>query len=71
MDGDRARGTWQALLISVHDHGDGERPLWAAGEYREEYVLVDGEWKFSRIDAIGGWMTSFDGKFHTTLDEET
>ena len=63
IDGDRARGRWQALLISVHDFGEGPQPLWGVGEYREEYRLVDGEWRFARVEAVGGWMTAFDGRF--------
>lgn len=66
VDGNRARGTWQALLISTYETDDGELMLWGSGEYREEYVCIDGEWKFSRIDAIGRWMTSFDEPF--TID---
>ena len=43
--GDRATGYWQ---ITEHGRFVGGNPLLTLGVYRDHYVRVEGEWRFSR-----------------------
>jgi hypothetical protein len=45
VEGDRAKGHWLLCLISY-----GPKMKWGEGRYDNEYVKVDGKWKFSLVD---------------------
>ena len=45
--GDEAKGTW--YLFEACTYLEGNRAVWGSARYDEEYVRVDGEWKFKRI----------------------
>lgn len=49
VDGDKAKGTWYVFGPCTAITPQGEVPFWMQGRYDNEYVRVDGEWKFSRI----------------------
>jgi ketosteroid isomerase-like protein len=58
VDGDTAKGTWYFLgALTV---ADGNQALWTSLWYDEEYVRVDGEWKFKRLKVNPFFSTPFD-----------
>lgn len=50
-DGSTARGSWYLLgLANMLDERTGEwEAVWIAGDYDEEYVKKNGQWKFKRV----------------------
>ena len=51
VDGDRAKGTW--YLLGPFTFRKGNRALWLAARYEDDYVKINGEWKFKHLRAIG------------------
>jgi limonene-1,2-epoxide hydrolase len=51
VDGERAKGTW--YLFGPFTLRRGNRAMWLAAVYEEEYVKISGEWKFQHVRAIG------------------
>jgi ketosteroid isomerase-like protein len=45
VDGDTATGNWHAIIVASH----GGEALWVFGNYEEEYVRLDGRWKFKNV----------------------
>jgi hypothetical protein len=64
-DGQRARGTWRAVILSGQL---GKDAYWAEGPYENEYVKQDGVWKIASLHWFqtlwvpyeGGWATNGD-----------
>jgi SnoaL-like domain len=60
IDGNTAVGTWRYLQSTVYK----EQAVWIAGRYHNDFVRVEGQWKFLhvRIDAMfitpyeDGWV---------------
>src|SRR6266568_3158555 len=60
IDGDTAVGTWRYLQSTVYKG----QAVWIAGRYHNDFVRVEGQWKFQhvRIDAMfvtpyeDGWV---------------
>jgi hypothetical protein len=57
VDGDTAVGTWRYLQSTVSKG----QAVWIAGRYHNDFVRVEGQWKFQhvRIDALpyeDGWV---------------
>ena len=48
--GDRARGTW--YLFCPYTSRAKEQACWIAGNYRDDYVKVNGVWKYQHLRAI-------------------
>lgn len=50
-DGSTARGSWYLLgLANMLDEQSGEwEAVWIAGDYDEEYIKENGQWKFKRV----------------------
>lgn len=59
VQGDMARAQWYLFMPCTL--GEGNRAMWRAGVDHEEYVRVEGEWKFTR--------TSSAPLFHTPFEE--
>ncbi|HKN01034.1 MAG TPA: nuclear transport factor 2 family protein [Candidatus Binataceae bacterium] len=51
VDGDRAKGSW--YFLGPFTFRKGNRQMWLAARYEEDYVKVNGEWKFQHLRAIG------------------
>ncbi|HEY6419875.1 MAG TPA: nuclear transport factor 2 family protein [Candidatus Binataceae bacterium] len=49
--GDRAKGTW--YFLGPFTFRKGNRAMWLAARYEEDYVKVYGEWTFKHLRAIG------------------
>jgi hypothetical protein len=50
VDGEMARGVW--YLFGPFTFQKGNRPFWLAARYEDDYVKVNGEWKFAHLRAI-------------------
>jgi len=48
--GDHAKGTW--YLFCPYTSRANNRACWIAGRYEDDYIKVDGEWKFQHLRAI-------------------
>lgn len=44
-----ATGTWYLLTAATTVTDDGPSSVWVFGRYDDEYRLVDGEWKFTKV----------------------
>ncbi len=51
VDGDTASGTW--YFLGPFTFRKGNRAMWLAARYEEQYVKIDGQWKFKHLRAIG------------------
>ncbi len=49
--GDRAKGTW--YFLGPFTFRKGNRAMWLAARYEEQYVKINGEWKIKHLQAIG------------------
>ena len=47
VDGDKATGTWYLFGLFTHVMPQGEVANWMQGRLDNEYVRVDGKWKYS------------------------
>jgi len=45
VDGDTAKGDWHAIIVAT----EGGQAVWVFGKYEEEYVRLDGKWKFQHV----------------------
>jgi ketosteroid isomerase-like protein len=58
VNGDTGKGQWYVFMPCTL--GDGNRAAWLAGIDHEEYVRVNGEWKFKSKVATMVFTTPFD-----------
>ncbi len=66
VTGDRAHGSW--YLLGPFTFREGNRPIWVAVRYEEDYVKIDGRWKIAHLRGIGrmaapyaaGWAAGVD-----------
>jgi ketosteroid isomerase-like protein len=49
VDGNRATGIW--YIMGYWDHTDG-RKIWMALRYDDDYVKVNGEWKYQHLRVV-------------------
>ena len=47
IDRDRAKGHW--YFFAPFTFRDGNRQIWSAARYEDDYVKIDGEWKFQHL----------------------
>jgi hypothetical protein len=50
VDGDHAKATW--YLLGPFTFRKGNRALWLAVRYEDDYVKVNGEWKYKHLRAF-------------------
>lgn len=58
VDGDNATGIW--YLFQPCTFAEGDRAVWGSARYDEEYVRVDGSWKFKHLKLTSHFWTPFD-----------
>jgi SnoaL-like domain len=58
VDGDSAQASW--YLLGPFTFRDGNRALWVAARYEEDYVRRNGEWKIARLVAKGRMAAPYD-----------
>jgi hypothetical protein len=56
VDGDTAMGTWRYLQATVYKG----QAVWIAGRYRNDFVRVQGQWKFRRVRIDGIFVTPYE-----------
>ena len=47
VDGDRATGIW--YIMGPWDNTEDGRSLWMTARYDDDYVKIDGEWKYAHL----------------------
>ena len=58
VDGDTAKGTW--YLFQACTFAERNQAVWGSARYDEEYVRLDGEWKFKNLVLTSFFWTPFD-----------
>ena len=58
VDGHTGTGTW--YLFQPCTFADGDRAVWGAARYDEEYVRINGQWKFQNLKLTSHFWTPFD-----------
>ena len=51
VNGERAKGSW--YFLGPFTFRKGNRAYWLAARYEDDYIKVNGEWKFQHLRAIG------------------
>jgi hypothetical protein len=51
VSGETAKGAW--YFLGPFTFRKGNRAMWLAARYDDDYVKIDGEWKFKHLRAIG------------------
>lgn len=51
VSGDRAHASW--YFLGPFTFRKGNRAVWLAARYEDDYVKINGEWKFQHLRAIG------------------
>ena len=71
IDGDSATGRWYLFQAATYDPAGG--PIWGSARYDEEYLRVDGLWRFSSLRLTSRFWTPFDQgweKVQSVFDQE-
>ena len=58
VDGDSAKGIW--YLFQACTYAEGDQAVWGSARYDEEYVRLEGEWKFRNLKLTSFFWTPFD-----------
>jgi ketosteroid isomerase-like protein len=58
VEGDRATGRW--YLLQPCTFAEGERAVWMAARYADEYVRRDDGWKFQKVVVDLSFITPYD-----------
>lgn len=56
VDGDTAVGTWRYLQTTVYKG----QAVWIAGRYRNDFVRIEGQWKFRHVRIDGIFVTPYE-----------
>ena len=62
VQGDTATGRWYLLepCTMVAEGTQAQQAVWGTARYEEEYVKVDGEWKFKKVHLMPVFWSPFD-----------
>lgn len=58
IEGDRATGRW--YLLQPATRSDGNRAVWLAAVYNDEYVRVGERWMFKHLRVTSNFLTPYD-----------
>lgn len=58
VNGDRATGEWYLLQPATREPET--RAVWLAAVYHDEYVRVDGKWRFRRLLVNANFLTNYE-----------
>ena len=59
VNGNTAHGIW--YFMGPFTFREGNRAVWLAARYEEDYLKIDGAWKFQRLNAIGRLVAPYEG----------
>lgn len=57
VKGDKAKATWYLLQSSILKKDD--QAIWGTGRYEDEYVRINGEWKFKKLHTVFFYWTPY------------
>ena len=60
VEGDSARGTWYVFGMITAVTPEGEVAKWAQGRLDNEFVRINGKWKFSRKSTTFNFLTTYE-----------
>jgi hypothetical protein len=63
IDGDTAVGTWRYLQSTVYKG----QAVWVAGRYHNDFVRIEGRWKFQRVRIDAMFVTPYEDGWVKTL----
>jgi len=66
VNGDEAHGIW--YLLGPFTFREGNRALWVAVRYEEDYVKRDGQWKIKRMTGFGRMAAAYEEGWASTID---
>ena len=58
VSGNEAQGSWN--FLGPFTFRKGNRQLWLAARYEDDYVKIDGRWKFRHLRAIGRMVAPYE-----------
>jgi hypothetical protein len=64
VTGDRAHGIW--YFLGPFTFRQGNPAMWLAARYDDDYVKIDGVWKFQHLRAIGRMVAPYETGWATT-----
>ena len=66
VHGNEAHGSW--YLLGPFTFREGNRQLWIAVRYEEDYVKVDGQWKIKYLRGIGRMAAPYEEGWESKTD---
>ena len=66
IEGETATGIW--YFFGPFTFSRKNQAKWLAARYQDDYIKVDGEWKFQHLRARGRLSTDYDKSWATKLD---
>ena len=60
VEGDTAKGTWYVFGMITAITDEGEEAKWVQGKLDNEFVRINGEWKFSRKSTKFNFLTTYE-----------
>ena len=59
VEGEKAKGTWYLFCPATVFSPEGDQAVWIQGKYSNEFVKIDGKWKFSRLRFVFNFATPY------------
>ena len=60
VEGERAKGRWYIFCAATIPSPEGDRAMWIQGAYDNEFIKVDGRWKFSQLRLVFNFFTPYE-----------
>jgi hypothetical protein len=71
VEGEKAKGTWYLFCPATVLNPEGDRAVWIQGRYDNEFVKIDGRWKFSLLRFTFNFGTPYEeGWVKSRMPEE-
>jgi hypothetical protein len=60
VEGEKAKGTWYLFCPATVLNPEGNQAVWIQGRYNNEFVKIDGKWKFSLLRFVFNFVTPYE-----------
>jgi ketosteroid isomerase-like protein len=60
VEGEKAKGTWYLFCPATVFGPEGDRAVWIQGRYNNEFVKINGRWKFSLLKFTFNFATPYE-----------
>ena len=60
VEGEKATGRWYIFCSSTMPSPEGDRAMWVQASYDNEFVKINGRWKFSLLRLVFNFITPYD-----------